>query len=79
MTMMVVTLVPFCLFPDTFVVYHSSGQGIRRCCTLAVLEGTQSCGVVSHAVQAEVPPKSFCVKTKVKGGKGALTSKCISE
>jgi hypothetical protein len=57
----------------------SSGQGIRRCCTLAVLEGTKTCGVLSHSVKAEVPPRSFCVRTKVKGGKGALTSKCILE
>jgi hypothetical protein len=58
----------------------SSGQGIRRCCFMSVIEGTKMCGVGSHSIKAEVPPKSFCVKTTVKGGKeAALTSKCILE
>ena len=57
----------------------SSGQGIRRCCTLPVVEVGATCGVVSHAMKADVPLNSFCVKIKVKGGKGAPTAKCIRE
>jgi hypothetical protein len=56
----------------------SSGQGIRRFCTLPPIHGTTNCGVSSHSVKAEVVlHNSFYVKTKVKGGAGALTSKCI--
>jgi hypothetical protein len=55
----------------------SSGQGIRRFCTLSPLEGSNICGVSSHSTKAEVVDNSFFVKTKVKGGAGALTSKCI--
>jgi hypothetical protein len=55
----------------------SSCQGIHRCCTLPVIEGAKTCGVGSHSIKAaELPPNIFCVWTKVKGGKRALTSKC---
>jgi hypothetical protein len=55
----------------------SSGQGIRRCCTLPVIDSAKMCGVGLHSIKAEVPPNSFCVQTKVKGGKEGLPSKCI--
>jgi hypothetical protein len=55
----------------------SSGQGIRRFCTLPRIEGEPTCGVSSHSVKAVLERNSFYVQTKVKGGSGALTSKTI--
>jgi hypothetical protein len=57
----------------------SSGQGIRRFCTSALLTGEKTCGVGSHVTKERVERGSFFVKTKVKGGGGAaLTSKTIA-
>ncbi len=55
----------------------SSGQGTRRFCTLTMKEGEKTCGVGSHSVKAKVAENSFFVKTKVKGGSGALSSKTM--
>jgi hypothetical protein len=42
----------------------SSGQGIRRFCTLSPLEGSNICGVSSHSTKAEVMDNSFFVNPK---------------
>ena len=55
----------------------SSGQGIRRCCASPVLSGETSCGRGSHSIKAVIPVGSFMVRTKVRGGSGALMSKYI--
>ena len=56
----------------------SSGQGIRRFCTIALETGDDTCGTSSHSVKAKLAANSFFVKTKVKGGSGALSEKTLS-
>jgi hypothetical protein len=56
----------------------SSGQGIRRFCTLSMPKGEKTCGVVSHSVKAKLVGNAFFVQTKVKGGSGALSTKTLS-
>ena len=55
----------------------SSGQGIRRFCTIVLETGDDTCGTSSHSVKAKVAANSFFVKTKVKGGSGALMTKTL--
>ena len=55
----------------------SSGQGIRRFCTMTRLEGKPTCGVGTHVIKAKLEGNSFFVKIKVKGGSKALMSNTI--
>ena len=56
----------------------SSGQGIRRFCTIALETGDDTCGTSSHSIKAKLAANSFFVKTKVKGGSGALSEKTLT-
>jgi hypothetical protein len=45
----------------------SSGQGVKRFCLQAVIEGTDGCGTGTHRIKAAVAARSWYVKVGIRG------------